>query len=75
MVFDEAVLQKLRSHAGVAAVELLNERLVIDLDGNVDSAPLVTLLVGLGVQVQEVRRGKASLEEVFLTLMNEDEEQ
>jgi hypothetical protein len=29
-------------------------------------------LVNAGVQVEEVRRGKASLEEVFLTLMEEE---
>jgi hypothetical protein len=29
-------------------------------------------MVGAGVQVEEVRRGKASLEEVFLTLMEEE---
>jgi hypothetical protein len=34
---------------------------------------LVSLLVGAGVQVAEVRRGTASLEEVFVTLMQEDE--
>jgi hypothetical protein len=30
------------------------------------------LLVNAGVQLDEVRRGKASLEEVFLTLMEEE---
>jgi len=29
-------------------------------------------LVGAGVQVAEVRHGKASLEEVFVTLMEEE---
>jgi ABC-2 type transport system ATP-binding protein len=37
-----------------------------------DVAPLVNLVVSAGVQVEEVRRGKASLEEVFLTLMEEE---
>jgi tmRNA-binding protein len=30
-------------------------------------------LVSAGAEVEEVRRGKASLEEVFLTLMGEEE--
>ena len=29
-------------------------------------------MVAAGVQVEEVRKGRASLEEVFLTLMEED---
>jgi hypothetical protein len=29
-------------------------------------------MVGAGVQIEEVRKDKASLEEVFLTLMQED---
>ena len=34
--------------------------------------PLVRLLVQAGAEVEEVRRGKASLEDVFLTLMEEE---
>jgi hypothetical protein len=37
--------------------------LAIDLREGTGVAPLVSLLVGAGVQVDEVRRGKASLEE------------
>ena len=36
------------------------------------ASALVSLAVNEGVHVQEVRRGKASLEEVFLTLMEEE---
>jgi ABC-2 type transport system ATP-binding protein len=49
-----------------------NQHLEIDLREEADTAPLISLLVGAGVQVEEVRRGKASLEEVFLTLMEEE---
>jgi ABC-2 type transport system ATP-binding protein len=38
----------------------------------VATAPLVSLIVSAGAQVEEVRRGNASLEEVFLTLMEEE---
>ncbi len=34
--------------------------------------PLVRLLVQAGAEVEEVHRGKASLEDVFLTLMEEE---
>jgi ABC-2 type transport system ATP-binding protein len=46
--------------------------LELDLCQETDTAPLVSLMVSAGFQVEEVRRGKASLEEVFLTLMEEE---
>jgi ABC-2 type transport system ATP-binding protein len=70
--FIEDALTLLRSRPEVAGAEVHNERLAIDLREETDTAPLVSLLVGAGVQVEEVRRGKASLEEVFLTLMEEE---
>jgi ABC-2 type transport system ATP-binding protein len=68
----EEVLARLRARPEVAAAELRNGRLSIDLRGDVDLAPLVSLLVSAGVQIEEVRKGKASLEEVFITLMEEE---
>jgi ABC-2 type transport system ATP-binding protein len=70
--FSEHALDLLQSLPEVAAVAAENGRLSIDLRQETDTAPLVSLLVGAGVQVEEVRRGKASLEEVFLTLMEEE---
>jgi ABC-2 type transport system ATP-binding protein len=70
--FTDAVLAKLRARPEVAAAEMNNGRLMVTLRDGVDTAPLVTELVGAGAQVEEVRRGQASLEDVFLTLMNED---
>ena len=70
--FNEEVLALLRARPEVAAADLQNERLLIDLRGEVDIAPLVSLMVSAGVEVEEVRKGKASLEEVFLTLMEEE---
>ena len=40
--------------------------------GGADVAPLVSLLVQAGAAVEEVRKDKGSLEDVFLTLMEED---
>jgi ABC-2 type transport system ATP-binding protein len=62
----------LRARPEVVAAEVQNSHLIIDLREETDTAPLVSLLVSEGVQVEEVRRGKASLEEVFLTLMEEE---
>jgi len=51
-----------------------NGRLRLDLLDGTDTAPLVTLLVEAGVRIEEVLRGRASLEEVFLTLVQEEQE-
>ena len=63
----------LRARPEVAAVELVGGRLHVDLRQTAEVAPLVGLLVGSGVEVEEVNRGQASLEEVFMTLVEEEE--
>ena len=70
--FNDNVLNLLRTRPEVVAAGVQNEHLAIDLREGTDVAPLVSLMVSTGVQVEEVRRGKASLEEVFLTLMEEE---
>ncbi len=70
--FSENVLNLLRGRPEVVAAGMENQHLAIDLREEADTAPLVSLMVSEGVQVEEVRRGKASLEEVFLTLMEEE---
>jgi ABC-2 type transport system ATP-binding protein len=70
--FSESALALLRARPEVAAAVVQNGHLEIDLRQETDTAPLVSLMVSAGAQVEEVRRGKASLEEVFLTLMEEE---
>ena len=69
--FTPDALEILKSHPQVSAVQLNNNHLTIDLRMETDTAALVSTLVGAGVQIEEVRRSKASLEEVFLTLTEE----
>jgi ABC-2 type transport system ATP-binding protein len=70
--WTEAVLSELRLKPEVDQATLVNRHLTVDLkDGN-DSAILVPVLVTHGVQIDEIRKGKASLEDVFLTLMEEE---
>ncbi len=69
---NENVLTLLKSRTDVKYAEIKNGFLLIDLTGEVDSAPLVNALVNAGVEVEEVRKNKASLEAVFLTLMEEE---
>jgi len=71
--FSENVLNLLRAQPEVSTVEMQNSHLSIHLHEKMDVAPLVNIIVSEGVRVEEVRKGKASLEEVFLTLMEEEE--
>jgi ABC-2 type transport system ATP-binding protein len=71
---SEVALALLQARPEVAAAEANNGRLVVDLCQEVEVAPLISLLVGAGAEVEEVRRGKASLEDVFLTLMEEEQD-
>jgi len=70
--FSDAVLHTLRLEPGVASAMVQNGRLMIEIDADREIAPLVSALVSAGARVEEVHRGKASLEDVFLTLMRED---
>jgi ABC-2 type transport system ATP-binding protein len=72
--FGESALAALRARPEVVSIEATNGRLSITLrtDANAEVAPLVSLLVGCGAQVEEVRKGKASLEEAFLDLVEEE---
>ena len=71
--FSESAISLLRKAPQVVAAEKRNGRLIIELSADADPAPLIGLAVGAGVQVEEVRRGEASLEDVFMTLMEEEE--
>jgi len=74
--FNERMLALLRARPEVAGVELQGDHLTIVLRGTNEGenkiAPLVSLIVQSGGEIEEVRRGKASLEDVFLTLMEEE---
>ena len=71
--FTKDVLTLLEKRTEVSGTELDNNHLIIYLQVDTDTAPLVNLMVSEGVQIEEVRKGKASLEQVFLTLMEEEE--
>ena len=70
--FTDEVVALARTQPEVVAAQARNGRLILDLQAETQVAPLVNMLVGAGVEVEEVRRGKASLEDVFLTLMEEE---
>ncbi|MGH2486202.1 MAG: ATP-binding cassette domain-containing protein [Ktedonobacterales bacterium] len=70
--FGATLVASLRERADVAAVALENEHLLIDLSANdTRAAPIVSAVVAAGGQIEEVSRGKESLEAVFLQLMED----
>jgi ABC-2 type transport system ATP-binding protein len=69
--FGVDLVAVLRAQAGVQGAEVKKDRLVVVLSDGVEVAPLVGILVRGGAEVEEVRKDSASLEEVFLTLMEE----
>ena len=70
--FSQNVLQEVRSLSIVDEAQLQENRLIVDLQPDAESTTLIGTLVNLGVEVEEVHKSKASLEDVFLTLMNEE---
>jgi ABC-2 type transport system ATP-binding protein len=70
--FNNEALALMRAHPQVDAVEANNGRLIIELREQTDAAPLVSLLVSAGARVEEVRQGKANLEEAFMLLMEDE---
>jgi ABC-2 type transport system ATP-binding protein len=70
--FTEEILKSLRGRPEVAGVEQQNGRLLIKLRAEAEAAPLVSLIVQSGGEVEEVRREEGSLEDVFITLMKEN---
>ena len=70
--FDEPLLERVRSLPTVRSVARVDGHLALELVPPAEPAPLVDLLVRSGAEIDEVRRGQASLEEVFVTLMEED---
>jgi len=70
--FTEQILASLRGQQEVAGIQQQNGSLLIELRGEAETGPLVSLIVQSGGMVDEVRRGESSLEDVFLTLMKEN---
>jgi len=70
--FNDEALNLLRARPEVVGVERQNGHLSVALLDGAQVAPLVSLLVSAGAQVEEIRKGTASLEEVFVTLMEEE---
>ncbi len=72
--FSDQAMAALRTLPQVDSVLLHNDHLQVELEPGAETAPLVSLLVHEGAEVEEVRKGQGSLEEAFVTLMQEEKE-
>jgi len=71
--FNEKIINLLRAREEVSNIKIRNNHLLIELVKDVDTSPIVKLLVSEKVEIEEVHKGKATLEDVFLTLIKEEE--
>lgn len=69
--FSDHLSNAIRARPDVIAVKQQDDCLSLQLSGAVNTAPLVGMAVDAGAQVKEVRLENASLEEVFLALMED----
>lgn len=69
--FTEAVVNQIRTLDMVNGVTQHLGSLEVELRDNATAAPIVSALVHAGADIEEVQRNTASLEDVFLTLMQE----
>lgn len=67
--FSAGLLSLLRARAEVISAEATDTTLRLELRTGARIPPLVALLVAEGAEIEEVRRGAATLEEVYLSMM------
>jgi ABC-2 type transport system ATP-binding protein len=67
--FSEALVTRLRQRSEVATVDRQPDGLSVALSRDSEIAPLIALVVDSGAKLEEVRRGKPTLEEAFLDLV------
>ncbi len=71
--FSDEIVALLARRREVAGIQVLPHRLLIELaDAGAHSSPLISLLVESGADVEEVHRTNASLESVFVSLVQEE---
>jgi ABC-2 type transport system ATP-binding protein len=70
--FPPALVARLQAAPGVAGVEARADRLSLRLLPGAASAPLLRAAIEAGAEVEEARREGASLEDVFLKLVEEE---
>lgn len=70
--FSSKVIENLETHPQITSVRQQDQHVRIQFETSFDSSSLIPLLVEHGIHIEEIRKGKSSLEDVFLTLMEEE---
>ena len=70
--FSTQLLENLENHLLIKKVQHHNDRLVLDLNDLSRSHEIVKQLVEAGVQIDEVRKERIDLEDIFLQLVDEE---
>ena len=70
--FTPRVLDMLRRYPGISNIDQHNHHVSIHHEDSMPIAPLVNLLVSAGVESDEVRKSRASREETFLELVEDE---
>jgi ABC-2 type transport system ATP-binding protein len=72
--FSANLLSKLKNQSNVSNIQQKNRSLTIELTEHTQTAPLVNWMVASGVQIDEVQKRNVNLEDVFLSLVNEEKD-
>jgi ABC-2 type transport system ATP-binding protein len=70
--FTEEFISKLRIRPEIQTAEHQNGRLRIHLNQGHTFSPVLKFMVEHNIEIEEIHQGKASLEDIFLTLMEEE---
>ena len=67
--FGDKIPTLLDMNDEVVSVKVNANQLIVELNENIEIAPLINLIVNEGAQVEEIHKNKLSLEDAFLKLM------
>jgi ABC-2 type transport system ATP-binding protein len=70
--FTQKVIEEIKTIPEITQVTLHNNGLTLNLAQNINISFLINKLVGMGVEIDEVRKEKLDLEDVFLALVEQD---
>jgi ABC-2 type transport system ATP-binding protein len=70
--FSDHIVATLCMLPEIRSAALQNGRLLLELQDHSGVSPLIPVLLAAGVEIEEIRKGRVTLEDVFLTLVEED---
>jgi ABC-2 type transport system ATP-binding protein len=70
--FTPEIISQLEQHPQITSVQRQDQHVRVQVKEGFDSGPLIPILITYGINIEEIRKGKSSLEDVFLTLMEEE---